>query len=348
MLDAQIIGLDIAKSSFQVHAVNADGEALFNKKLRRSEVVPFFRKQAPCLVVLEACATSHYWARTIADLGHTAKLIAPEAAKPFVKKGKKNDAVDAGAIAQAARRTDIHFVPVKTTAQQGILSLHSARGLLVKQKVMLSNALRNLASEFGIVVPLGMHRLGELRNEIAGDANVPAELQDSFSVLFERLNALDAAISTLTDKIVAHVKGDTVARRLATIPGVGPLAASLVVGTVTDMKEFGSARRFAAWLGLVPRQNSTGGKARLGRITRSGNRGLRTLLVIGATSMLRRSGGWMTTTGAWLRSLAARKPSRVATVALANKMARVIWAMMTREEIYRAERLSNPSQAAVA
>jgi transposase len=346
MKQVSLIGLDIAKAFFHAHALDVDGKAVFNRRMRRTEVLEFFQNLPRCQIVIEACSSSHFWARILSDLGHDVRLIAPELAKPFVKSGKKNDATDAAAIAQAARRTDLSYVPIKTEKQQAVLALHSARALLVKQRTMLSNALRNMASEFGLVAPLGLHRLEALKDTLVEDDTLPPEIKSAFTALFGQFCTIDSQVSRLTEDIVAAARQDTASSRLMGIPGVGPLAASMLVATVGDFSLFGSARQFSSWLGLVPRQNSTGGKARLGRITRSGNRTLRTLLVVGATAMLRRSSTWLTPTGAWLRAMTQRKPTRVATVALANKMARVIWAMMTRQQIYHSNYLAGASSVA--
>jgi transposase len=334
-MSVTMIGLDTAKSSFQVHGVNETGGAELRRTLRRGEVIGFFTAQPPCTVVLEACGAAHHWGRVLGDLGHTVKLIAPEAARPFVKPGRKNDAADAAAICEAARRPDVKFVPVKSVEQQGTLALHTARTLLVKQQTMLSNALRSLAAEFGLVVPLGFGKLGELMALVEAEASVPEAARQVLRTLYGQFHAARDAAAELAAPIVVHARHNETARRLATIPGVGPITASLIAATVTDIGLFRSARHFAAWLGLVPRQHSTGGKARLGRITKAGNEQIRMLLVLGATSMARRAGQWNSAAGAWVRGMLARRPARLATVALANKMARIAWAMMTHKEDYR-------------
>ena len=259
-----MIGLDTAKSVFQVHGVNETGKVGIRRKLRRSELIPFFEKQEACTVVMEACGAAHHWARVLSSLGHEVKLIAPEAVRPFVKKGKKNDPADAAALCEAASRPDMMFVPVKTIEQQGILALHSARSLLVKQQTMLANAMRGLASEFGLTVPQGIGRLEELLALVDADKAFPEKARQVFTGLFEQCTALAVGISAFEVEIVAHARHDEAARRLATIPGVGPITASLIAATVVDIGLFKSARHFAAWLGLVPRQYSTGGKTRLG------------------------------------------------------------------------------------
>jgi error-prone DNA polymerase len=305
------------------------------RKVRRSDLIAFFEKQERCTVVMEACGAAHHWARILMGLGHTVKLIAPAAVKPFVKKGKKNDAADAAAICEAAARPDVKFVPVKTVAQQGVLALHTARALLVKQQTMLANAIRGLATEFGHVVPKGLHNLEPLVALVNDDAAMPAQARQAIAELYKRFGELAKGIQSCEAEIVKHARNDAMARRLATIPGIGPITASLIAATVVDISRFKTARQFAAWLGLVPRQNSTGGKTRLGRITKAGNREIRKLLVLGATSMLGHAEGWHSVLGGWLRNILQRRPVRLATVALANKMARIAWSVMTRNEVYR-------------
>jgi error-prone DNA polymerase len=296
---------------------------------------------------MEACGAAHHWARVLSSLGHEVKLIAPEAVRPFVKKGKKNDPADAAALCEAASRPDRMFVPVKTIEQQGILALHSARSLLVKQQTMLVNAMRGLATEFGLTVPQGIGRLAELFLLVDADKAFPEKARQVFTVLFEHCPVLAASISAFEAEIVAHARHDETARRLATIPGVGPITASLIAATVADIGLFKSARHFAAWLGLVPRQYSTGGKTRLGRITKTGNRDIRRLLVLGATSMVYRAPQWNSAAGMWTRGVLERRPVRLVTVALANKMARIAWALMTRKEVYRAKgRVAAATEAA--
>ena len=334
-MSVTMIGLDTAKAVFQVHGVNETGKAEVRRTLRRREVIGFFEAQPACTVVLEACGAAHHWGRVLTGLGHTVKLIAPEAVRPFVKPGRKNDAADAAALCEAARRPDIKFVPVKSVAQQGVLALHTARVLLVKQQTMLANALRGLAAEFGLTAPLGFDKLGELMVQVGAEANVPEPARQALQALYSQFHAVRSAAAELEKAIVAHARQDETARRLATIPGVGPITASLIAATIVDISLFKSARHFAAWLGLVPRQHSTGGKARLGRITKTGNEEIRTLLVLGATSMVRRAAGWNSAVGAWVRGVLGRRPVRLATVALANKTARTAWALMTRQEDYR-------------
>jgi transposase len=344
-----MIGVDTAKSVFQVHAVDAAGKLQLKRKLQREEVISFFEQQERCTVVLEACGAGHYWARMLMQLGHEAKLLAPVVARPFVKKGKKNDAADAAALCSAASQPEVKFVPVKSPEQQAVLALHSVRTLLVKQQTMLANAMRGLATEFGLVVAKGIHKLDELETQVQAEASMPASAKQAFAILHGHSQAAATRIAGLEAQIVAHARQDATARRLATIPGIGPITASLMAATVGDaIGSFKSARHFAAWLGLVPRQHSTGGKTRLGRITKAGNREIRRLLVLGATSMVFRAEHWNSAVGAWLRGVLERRPMRLATVALANKMARIAWAVMTRGETYQAKGRGQVAAAAGA
>jgi len=336
-MSISVIGLDTAKSVFQVHAVDETGRMVIRRKLQRNELIAFFKKMAGCTVVMEACGAAHHWARILTGLGHDAKLVAPEAVKPFVKKGRKNDAADAAAICAAASRPDVKFVPIKNLAQQGVLALHSVRSLLVKQQTMLANSIRGLLTEFGLTAPKGIGKIGELMTLVATDEAIPERAQRAVKELYDQCERLDESIKVIEAQIVDHARHDESARRLATIPGIGPITASLIIATVVDFSVFKSARHFAAWLGLVPRQHSTGGKTRLGRITKTGNREIRRLLVLGATSMVYRSPQWNSAVGAWTRGLLLRRPVRLVTVALANKIARIAWALMTRSEVYHAK-----------
>ena len=259
-MNISMIGLDTAKSYFQVHAVDQAGKVQLKRKLKRSELIPFFERLQNCRVVLEACGAAHHWARMLTMIGHDVRLIAPEAAKPFVKKGKKNDAADASALCEAAGRPDIHFVPIKSPEQQGVLALHSARSMLVKQHTMLVNALRALAAEFGVTAPRGIHKLSELVECVVQDEGFPTTARTVFEGLVNQCQTLGEGIADLDKEIVSHSRRDETSRRLATIPGIGPITASLMAATVNDISLFKSGRHFAAWLGLVPRQHSTGGR----------------------------------------------------------------------------------------
>jgi transposase len=332
------IGLDLAKLVFQVHGVDEGGRAVLKRKLRRHELATFFEGLPRCTVFLEACGAGHHWARLLTGLGHEVKLIAPEAVRPFVKKGRKNDAVDAAALCVAGSRPEIQFVPIKSEAQQAVLALHAARSLLVKQQTMLTNAIRGLASEFGLVVPKGLHRLEELMAQVTAEAGIPTQGQQALMLLHAQLQATVQRVTALEEQIVAHARQNASARLLATIPGVGPITASLIAATVGEnIAAFRRARHFAAWLGLVPRQHSTGGKPRLGRITKAGNAEIRRLLVLGATAMVWRATSWNDVLGRWVQGVLVRRPVRLVTVALANKMARIAWALLTRNEVYRVQ-----------
>ena len=335
-MEITIVGVDVAKHVSQVHGVDSAGRAALRRKLQRAEVEPFFRDLPRCTVALEACGAAHHWARLIGALGHEVRLLPAEAVRPFVKRGRKNDAADAAALVEAARRQEIRTVPVKSAEQQGVLALHAARALVVKQRTMLANALRGLAAEFGHVVPQGKHRIEALVQEVAADPAVPEAARAATAALWAQLQALRAAGEDLERQIAAHAKADPVAHRLASIPGLGPVAASLIAASVGgNAGAFRRGRDFAAWLGLVPRQHSTGGKTKLGRITKAGNTEIRRLLVLGATAMLRLAPGWNSALGRWVRTLLERKPARLVSVALANKLARIAWAVMTHGESYR-------------
>ena len=330
------IGLDTSKSVFQVHGSEATGRVVLRKRLRRSEVKRFFARVPPCVVGMEACAAAHYWARELQALGHEPKLMPPSYVKPYVKRGK-NDAIDAEACHEAVDRPGMRFVPVKSAEQQAALVPHRVRALLVRQRTMLSNALRAHLSEFGMIAPKGRHKLAELvavvRDE--SDARLPALARAALRAAVAQLEALEKQIATVEAEIVAWHKANAASRRLSTIPGVGPITASAIVATVGDAAPFRSARHFAAWLGLVPRQSSTGGKQRLGGVSKMGDRYLRTLLVLGATAMVGLARRTKPPALAWVTSLLERKPARLVTLALANKTARIVWALLTRGGTYR-------------
>lgn len=330
------IGLDIAKHVFQVHGVDAQGHPLIKRRLRRSEVLRFFGELPPCLVGLEACATAHYWAREITALGHQVRLMPPQYVRPFVKRNK-NDAADAEAICEAVTRPTMRFVPIKSAEQQSVLMLHRARDLLVRQQTMTVNALRAHLAEFGIIVAQGIQNMSKVIAIIAdaADQRVPDLARETLMSLAAHYAELKQQILAFEKKIVQWHRSNEMSRRLATIPGVGPITASALVATIADPGHFASARQFAAWVGLVPRQHSTGGKERLGAISKRGNPYLRRLLVIGAQSVLRWGVARLAKASPWLQGLLARRPLNVVATALANKMARIVWAMMTRNESYR-------------
>jgi transposase len=280
-MSISMIGLDTAKSVFQLHGLDRVGKIVLRRKIRRSDLITFFGKQEACTVVMEACGAAHHWGRTLIGLGHDVKLIAPEAVKPFVKKGKKNNAADASAICTAASQPETKFVPIKTLEQQGTLALHTARSLLVKQKTMLANAMRGIATEFGLTTSQGIQNVDELITQVDADESLPEDARQASKELYDHFRDKVLRIEALEAKIVYHARHDETARRIATVPGIGPITASLIVATVADIGAFKTARHFAAWLGLVPRQYSTGGKTRLGKITKTGNSEIRKSLVLG-------------------------------------------------------------------
>jgi transposase len=342
-MEITTIGFDLAKHVFQVHGVNESGTAVLRKRLRRVEVLPFFAGADACLVGLEACATAHHWARELTMLGHTVKLMPPAYVKPYVKRGK-NDAADAEAICEAVGRPNMRFVPVKSTDQQAVLMLHRTRALLVRQRTMLANALRAHLAEFGIIVAQGLRSVGALIAKIFGESTETAELPRLARVALQPLAAqflqLHPQIKALEVEIVAWHKTNAASRRLETIPGVGVLTATAIAATVTDPSHFRSGREFAAWLGLVPRQNSSGGKKRLGHMSKMGDGYLRSLLFVGATAVIRFARSRSSPGTAWINGLLARKPAKLVAAALANKMARIAWAVLARQEAYRAPALA--------
>jgi len=335
-MEITTVGLDLAKRVFQVHAVDASGKVVVRKALRRAQVLPFFTKVPPCLVGIEACGTSHHWARELIALGHEVRLMPPAYVKPYVKRGK-NDAADAEAICEAVTRPTMRFVAVKSREQQAFLSMHRARELLVRQRTQLINMMRGLLAEFGIDIPEGIERALQMARQVVdGKApDIPIAAVRIVDMLSQQILNVHAQLREIDRALAALARSDDVARRLATIPGIGPVGATALAASVADPSQFKSGRQFAAWLGLTPLQNSSGGKERLGRITKMGDRYLRKLLVIGATALVRYARSRPETASPYFIALLARKPVRVATVAMANKTARIVWAIMTRGEVYR-------------
>ena len=331
------IGIDLAKSVFQVHGVDAVGQIVVRKKLRRAEVLKFFEAIEPCLIGMEACATAHFWARELSRLGHEVRLMPPSYVKAYLRR-QKNDAADAEAICEAVVRPSMRFVPVKSAERQGVLVLHRTRDLLVRQCTMLINAIRGHCAEFGMIAPQGARRSADLIAQVreAEASALPDLARSTLLMLAGQLDALARQIHALERQLMIWHRQDEASQRLATIPGVGIITATALAASITDPSLFRSGREFAAFLGLVPRQNSSGGKDRLGRISKMGDGYLRKLLVVGATSVIRRAADNASATGAWVRSLIERKPSRVVTVAMANKTARIAWAVLVRGEVYRA------------
>ena len=336
MAEASTIGLDIAKRVFQAHGADAAGLVVFRKRLVRAKVLEFFAAQPPCAVAMEACAGAHHWAREIGALGHTARLIPPAYVKPFVKR-QKNDAADAEAICEAAQRPGMRFVPVKDEAQQASAVVFRARDLLVRQRTQCINALRGHLAEYGHVAPQGPAHVGSLVALVEDPASpVPESARVVLQVLVRALEALGTQLEELDAEIDRRAKADPVARRLMTVPGIGPIAATAIAALVPAPEGFRAGRDFAAWLGLTPLQRSTGGKRKLGAISKMGERTIRRLLILGASAVVRWAGQRGAPAGSWLARMLARKPRMLVTVALANKMARIVWALLVKGGTYRA------------
>jgi transposase len=334
------IGLDIAKNVFQVHGIDAAERVVVRKQLRRKQMMPFFEGLPPCLVGLEACATSHHWARELTRLGHQVRLMPAKDVKAYVKRNK-NDAADAEAICEAVRRPTMRFVGVKSAAQQGRLMQHRTRDLLMRQRTQTINALRAHMAELGIAAAQGREGLKELLAIIASDEDprLPIDARASLIVLAAQLEGLQTMIGSIEKRIMAQHRSDQESQRLETIPGIGVIGASAIAATVADPKVFRSGRDFAAWIGLVPRQDSTGGKHKLGPISKQGDRYLRRILVVGAHSVLRRA-KLNPEKYPWLTQLLARRPFKIVAVALANKMARIAWALLAKGGTYRTPALA--------
>jgi transposase len=334
------IGLDLAKHWFQIHGIDAAGKVVARRRLRRAEVVAFFRKQEPCLVGMEACATAHHWARELIALGHEVKLMPPADVKAYVKRNK-NDAADAEAICEAVTRPSMRFVPVKDVDQQSVLMMHRARNLLVRQRTMLVNALRAHLAEFGIIALQGLRHVERLAGAIEEDSPALPELARSIlRLVVAQLNDTQAKVRQIEAKLTKWHRSNRVSKLLATVPGVGIMGASAIAATVSDPNLFRSGREFAAWLGMTPRQNSSGGKERLGRTSKRGDKYIRCLLVAGAVAVLRHARNRATKDAEWVRALLARRPAKVVAVALANRTARIAWAVMARGEAYRAKEIA--------
>lgn len=335
MEDVSIIGLDLAKYSFQVHGAAADGSVLFRKKLNRAQILPFFAEQRPCTVAMEACATSHDWGRQIGALGHDVKLIPPVYVKPFVKR-QKNDAADAEAIAEAASRPTMRTVELKTTDQQSRSMLFRTRDLLVRQRTQLINALRGHLAEYGAVAPkkaVNLKRLAETLDDPEND--LPSLVLEIGRVYLEHVAQLTMKVNKLEKQLRAEASQDDAARRMQTMPGIGPVTAMAVVAFAPPVEAFRRGRDFAAWLGLVPKQHSTGGKPRLGKTSKMGQRDIRRLLIIGAMAVVSWGARKGAPEGSWLHKMLGKKPRMVVAIALANRMARRLWAMLVNKEDYR-------------
>jgi transposase len=336
MTEVTTIGLDLAKRVFQVHGADGDGRPVLGKKLRRAKLMPFFADLPPCLIGMEACASAHHWARELQALGHEVRLIPPQYVRPFVKTNK-NDAADAEAICEAVVRPTMRFAAVKSAEQQSVLMLHRARELLVRQRTMAINALRGHCAEFGIVVAQGAPKVEELIAiiEDSDDTRLPSLAREALGALVGQLRSAQGRIKALEARLTAWHRSSEASRRLAAIPGVGVITATALVATIGDAAQFRSGRQLSAWLGLVPRQHSSGGKDRLGRISKHGDGYIRRLLVHGARTVLRWRRAKPGTGSGWTDRLLARRPTNVVLVAMANKTARVAWALLRHERIYQ-------------
>ncbi|MFG6562019.1 IS110 family transposase [Sulfitobacter sp. 1A13421] len=335
-----IVGLDLAKRVFQVHGATADGGIAIRKKLSRGQVLAFFADLPPCVVAMEACATAHYWAREIGALGHNVRLVPPAYVKPFVKR-QKNDAADAEAIAEAASRPTMRFVEPKSPQQQARAMVFRTRELFVRQRTQTINALRAHLAEHGLIAPQGMSNLANIRRLIdEAAAEVEPLVVETARTYLEQIDDLSSRILKLEATLKQEAARTDASLRMMTMPGVGPITAMAIEAFAPSLSVFKRSRDFAAWLGLVPRQHSTGGKQVLGRTSKMGQRDIRRLLIIGAMSVIRWATRKGATPGTWLHSILQRKPRKVAAIALANKMARTLWAMETRKEDYRDPRLT--------
>ena len=335
MKEVITIGIDLAKNVFQIHGVSTEGEPVIRRQLRRSQVLPFFKKQPPCLVGMEACATSHHWAREITKFGHDVRMMPAHYVKAYVKRNK-NDAADAEAICEAVTRPSMRFVAIKSKEQQAVLMLHRSQEILVRQRTMLVNAIRAHMAEFGIVVGVGLPQVEALLTVITDpdDECIPPLARSSLQALAVQLQSLQREIVAAVQRIHDWHRANEVSQRLQSIPGIGPITASALAATVTDPSLFKSGRGMAAWIGLVPRENSTGGKTRLGRISKQGDKYLRWLLVAGAMTVIRHAKRRGTDLP-WLATMIANKPTKVAAVALANKNARIAWVLLKHGGTYQ-------------
>jgi transposase len=329
------IGLDIAKHVFHAHGVDECGRMAFSKRVSRTGLLAFFAKQPRCVVALEACAGAHHWGRELQRLGHEVRLIPPAYVKPFVKR-QKNDAADAEAICEAAQRPSMRFVAVKSEESQASAMVFRGRDLLVGQRTQIINALRGHMAEHGWVAPKGPSHVGRLAELLEDEAAVPQAARPVLRMMIEMIEELDRRIADLDREIARRAREDETARRLMTIPGIGPITATALTALAPPPETFARGRDFAAWLGLVPRQHSSGGRQKLGAISRMGERSLRRLLIIGASAVVLHASKRGAPRGSWLEQMLARKPRMLVTVALANKTARIVWALLKRNEVYRA------------
>ena len=335
-MNTTTIGLDIAKNVFQIHGVDKNGKTVFRKQLKRNQVLAFFANLLPCLIGLEACSGAHYWARELIKQGHDARLISPQFVKPFVK-GNKNDANDAEAICEAVGRPTMRFVPIKSIEQQDIQMLHRVRSGLVKERTALANRIRGLLAEYGIIIPLGISQLRQQLPDILEDAEngLTMAARKVFADLQEQIAELDKQVAAYGENIQAVHRSSEVSQRLAEIPGIGPIIATALLAALGDGKAFKSARQVAAWLGLVPRQDSSGGKSKLLGISKRGDIYLRTLLIHGGRAVVKAAAKKEDAQSRWINELVHRRNANIAAVAVANKNARTVWALLTKSEHYQ-------------
>ena len=333
------IGMDTSKHIFQLHGVDAAEQPVLRKRLSRKQMVEFFANLPPTVIGMEACGASQYWARELSKLGHEVKLMAPQLVKPYVSRNK-NDGRDAEGQCEAMSRPSMRFVPVKTAEQQAALMLTGIRDGLIARRTQLSNTIRGYAAEFGLIAPKGLDKIEPLLTQIAQDENLPAIARELFAVPGREYARLQAELKQIEAKLVAWHRADALSRRLAQIPSIGPIIATRLVMKTPDPRAFRSGRHFAAWLGLTPKDHSTAGKTRLGKITRAGDEDLRRLLVAGATSVIQQVRRGRGHPSRWLVALLKRKPPKLAAVALANKVARIAWKLMATGESYDAARMN--------
>ncbi|MBV6271862.1 IS110 family transposase [Alcaligenaceae bacterium CGII-47] len=332
------VGIDLAKDVFQIHGVDAQGKVILRKQLRRAQVAQFFVNLPPCLIGMEACGSAHYWARKLQEQGHTVRLMAPQFVKPYVKTNK-HDVADAEAICEAVRRPNMRFVPIKNVEQQAILAVHRVRQGLIKARTAQANQIRGLLSEFGLVLPVGIssvyQRVPILLDQAKGE--LPGMFQELIWRLLEHLKDLDRQVNELERQINVWHRSNELSRKLEKVPGIGPITASALVASIGNAKSFANGRQLAAWLGLVPKQHSTGGKMNLLGISKRGDTYLRTLLIHGGRAIIRCAGQKPPQANSWLARLLARRHKNVATVALANKNARIVWALLAHDREFRAD-----------
>ena len=336
MSEVTTIGLDLAKQVFHVHGADSSGRTVFSRTVSRAKLLSFFASQPRCTVAMEACGGSHHWARELAQMGHQVRLIAPAYVKPFVKR-QKNDAVDAEAICEAAQRPNMRFVAIKSEEQQASAAVFRARDLLVRQRTQTINALRGLLAEYGWIAPKGLFHVSGMMARIEDPAcDLPPSAREVFLMMIDTIREQDRRVRELDREIARRAREDADARRLMTIPGIGPITATAILALAPPAETFRKGRDFAAWLGLTPLQKSTGGKQKLGEISKMGERTLRRLLIIGSSAVVLHAARRGPPEGSWLGQMMARKPRMLVTVALANKTARIAWAVLAKGEVYKA------------